>query len=149
MYYRHRITGMTLTEAEYRERVEKRIKERLADEEEFDDYLHDEYNAIEIFNFTDEDRDRVSKQFKEDVRKWVEESYSCDYRCLEGEPTDIRKVRITIKEYRTDIRELPQSDFDGEDMRYETLSRLRIQYGDDADIMCIEDVDTDMVYYEE
>jgi len=149
MYYKHVRNGKVLTEAEYHEMVEKKIEERLADEEEFDEYLHDEYNAIEIFNFTDDDRKRISKQFKEEVRKWVEDYYSCDYWRFEDEPTGTRKVRITIKEYRDDIRELPESDFDGEDIRYEALNRLHSEYGDEADIVYITDSDTERLYYEE
>lgn len=149
MYYKHVRGGKAFTEAEYHEMIEKKIEERLADEDELDDYLHSEYSVIEIFNFTDDDRARALREFKEDIRKRVEGYCSLAYHCFEGEPTNTRKVRITIKEYRTDIRELPESDFDGEDMLCSTLDRLRREYGEENDIVYVTDADTDKAYFEE
>lgn len=62
--------------------------------------------------------------------------------------TDTRKIRITIREYRDDIRELPESDFKGDYMREEALAKLQREYGEEVDIVHIADVDTDEQYFD-
>lgn len=62
--------------------------------------------------------------------------------------TDTRKIRITIREYRDNIRELPESDFKGDYMREEALAKLQREYGEEVDIVHIADVDTDEEYFD-
>ena len=112
MYYKDFYTGKVLTELEYLNEIKKRITERLEDSDEFDDFLHDEYSALDIFNFTDDDREEVRRNFEEEVQKYVRMDFEGRYRKCQGEPSNTRKICINVRETREVIRELPESNFD-------------------------------------
>lgn len=112
MYYKDFYNGKVLTEQEYHDEIKKRINARLEDSDEFDEFLHDEYCVLDIFNFNDDDRKEARRKFEEDVRKNVEWWFRVQYRECQGEPTNKRKICINVRETREVIRELPESNFD-------------------------------------
>lgn len=51
--------GEVLTEAELDAKIESEATKNVADDDEFAEWLRDEYTAIDVFNFTEDDRVRV------------------------------------------------------------------------------------------
>lgn len=112
MYYKDFWNGKVLTEQEYLDAIEGRVAERLEDQGEFDEFLHEEYNALDIFNFNDNDKEEAKQRFEKEVRENVEWAFRQKYRECQGEPSNKRKVCIEVHETRKVIRELPESNFD-------------------------------------
>ena len=51
--------GEVLTETELDAKIESEARKSVADDDEFAEWLRDEYTAIDVFNFTEEDRANV------------------------------------------------------------------------------------------
>lgn len=146
MYYKNFFNGQVLTEQEYLDAIEKRITERLENSGEFEDFLNEQYDTLDIFNFNDYDRIEARREFEEKTRKSVGWAFKQKYRECQGEPTNKRKICIRVRETRKVIRELPDSDFDEEGINSDVLNDILGEFEEVTGIYG-EDEDTS-TYYE-
>lgn len=72
-----------LTEEEYEKRINARVEKTLKDEDAFEEwkkeYLESNYSASEIFDFTEEDKERVLADIKTDIFDWVSDDMGYSY----------------------------------------------------------------------
>jgi hypothetical protein len=72
-----------LTEKEYEERIDARVKVILNDEKAFrgwkEEYLESNYKTCEIFDFTEEDKEKVLADIKSDILDWVADEMGYSY----------------------------------------------------------------------
>ena len=72
--------GEVLSEKEYTNRVNEKMKEIMEDESELSDFLDNNYSTGKVYCFTAKERAEVDKQFakhcKEVAEDWMREDFS-------------------------------------------------------------------------
>ena len=74
-----------LSEAEYAERIKEASEDMKDEDDAFADFLATNYSSTEIFDFEDEDRARVRKEFYEECERMAKEDLSYMFDEIEKE----------------------------------------------------------------
>ena len=71
-----------LSEKEYTDKVNEKMKEIMEDESELSEFLDDNYSTGKVYRFTAKERAEVDKRFaehcKEAAEDWMQENY-CEH----------------------------------------------------------------------
>lgn len=72
-----------LTEEEYEKRINARVEDFLKDEERYEEwkeeYLESNYKASEIFDLTEEEKEKILADIKTDIFDWVSDDMGYSY----------------------------------------------------------------------
>lgn len=74
-----------LTKEEYEDEVKVRAEVFISDENDFDIWLEENYSGLEIFNFKEEDKNRVCEEWRKACESYARENAEEEYEEMEIE----------------------------------------------------------------